>query len=584
MLQLKTDDPGAATHAPTEDTAVAGRPRPASRETVLIILALVFAVFTYLYGLDSLYILRNGDELVYMQITRVTALAGQWLPLESGMPEMRNTKPPLLFWQGLLSTGWGAHWSLWALRWPSVLWTFGTALLCGLLGWRLSGRNGRQGALAALFYLAFFTTYRYGRPYLTNPPETFWVFACFFTLLWWGPRSLESRFLFPTLVGILAGMALLTKSFAQLLPIVVGLMGWHLYVLGWRAGAFLRGALPGILWTGLLSLTLFSLWFVLDPEPAAIWREFVMGENVAKMGQGGIAAWFKEFLWGGDSVWSLGGSWFSNAGLLAFPLLAMMVVSFKRRRALSDGERLLWIWVFALFLVFSIPSERSGRYLLEGMPALAVLMAMRCRDVGRFAYGLSLSLAMAALLSTGWVSFLLAREVGIEAFPWWQWPLVVVGSALCVTAIARPGRMAVASATAVLAVYLALAGFLSVFDKPLGLFDALVSETTAGRVVWVPENFRSVAEQYRFLLPRAVVRGYPVSSKGPAPGLQGPDDFVVVQQPLDAPAPEGAIGSRIHLTSRHTSRQIWEMATGSVQKHLFVRQWVVAPPVSLPMS
>jgi len=539
----------------------------------LTISGLILGLCTYLHGLGSLHILRNGDELVYMHLTRVTGMARQWLPLQ-GIPGMRNTKPPLLFWQGLVSTDWGSHWSVVALRWPSVMWTFGTALLCGLLGWRLSGRDLLKGALAALFYLAFFSTYRYGRPYLTNPPETFWVFACFFTILWWKPRSFDSRFLFPTILGVLAGMALLTKSFAQLLPVGVGLSWWHLYMRGWRPASFVRHALPGIIWTALLSLGMFSLWFVFDPEPAAIWREFVMGENVGKMGSG-IGPWFKGLLWGGDSVWTLGGSWFFNAGLLAFPLFGLMVECWRHRRTLLDEERLLWIWVFAIFIVFCIPSERSGRYLLEGMPALAVLLAMRFEHVGRYAFVMSLGGVITVLLSLGWVSLLLAREVGMQAFPWWHFPLVVGAIAFAVMAIARPRWTAICSATAALSVFLSLSSFLSVFDAPLGAFDTVVTEATAGRVVWAPEKFRSVAETHRFLLPHAVVRGYPAGGKAPDAPIRGPNDFMVIQQPLHAPAPAGAIGSRIDITSRHKAWQIWEMATGSVQKHLFAREWVV---------
>ena len=545
----------------------------------LTISGLIFSLCTYLQGLGSLHILRNGDELVYMHITRVTSIANQWLPLQ-GIPGMGNTKPPLLFWQGLMSTDWGSHWSVVALRWPCVTWTFGTALLCGLLGWRLSGRDLFKGALAALFYLAFFSTYRYGRPYLTNPPETFWVFACFFTMLWWKPRSFNSRFVFPTILGVLAGMALLTKSFAQLLPIGVGLSCWHLHVRGWRVASFARHSLPGIVWTALLSLGMFSLWFVFDPEPAAIWREFVMGENVGKMASG-IGSWFAGFLWGGDNVWSLGGSWFFNAGLLAFPLFGLMVECWKHRRTLLDEERLLWIWVFAIFIVFCIPSQRSGRYLLEGMPALAVLMATRCHHVGRYTFVLSLAGAIAVLLSIGWISLLLAREVGIQAFSWWHFPLVVAAIAFAVTAIARPRWIAMCSAIAALSVFLSLSSFLSVFDTPLGTFDSVVKEATADRVVWAPEKFRSVAETHRFLLPHAVVRGYPAGGKVPDAAIRGPDDFMVIQQPLDAPAPAGAIGSRINITSRHKAWQIWEMATGSVKKHLFSREWVV-PAGSLP--
>ena len=185
------------------------------------------------------------------------------------------------------------------------------------------------------------------------------------------------------------------------------------------------------------------------------------------------------------------------------------------------------------------------------------------------------------LLSLGWISLLLAREVGMQAFPWWHFPLVVGAIAFAVMAIARPRWTAICSATAVLSVFLSLSSFLSVFDAPLGTFDTVVIEGTADRVVWVPEKFRSKAETHRFLLPHAVVRGYPAGGKVPDAPSRGPHDLMVVQQPLDAPAPAGAIGSRINITSRHKAWQIWEMATGSVQKHLFAREWVVpagSPP------
>ncbi|MFM7808901.1 MAG: GtrA family protein, partial [Planctomycetota bacterium] len=230
----------------------------------LLITGFILASCTYLFGLGSLHILRNGDELVYAQITRVTGLSDHWLPLQSGMQDMRNTKPPLLFWQGLVTTEWVGHWSLMSLRWPSVVWSFLTAGMCGLLAWRIGGRDVLKGTVAGLLYLAFFSTFRYGRPYLTNPPETFRVFACFFTMLWWAPRSFESRVRFPLVVGVLAGMALLTKSFAQLVPIGLGLAWWHLVVRGWRVGEFMRRALPGLVVVALVSLGMFSLWFVID--------------------------------------------------------------------------------------------------------------------------------------------------------------------------------------------------------------------------------------------------------------------------------------------------------------------------------
>ena len=82
---------------------------------------LVLAAFVYLWGLGGNHMMRNGDEMVYAHIARITAEAGQWLPLQSELPGMRNTKPPLLFWQALVAGDWGHDWTLWRLRLPSVI-------------------------------------------------------------------------------------------------------------------------------------------------------------------------------------------------------------------------------------------------------------------------------------------------------------------------------------------------------------------------------------------------------------------------------------------------------------------------------
>ncbi len=539
----------------------------------LAILGLVVVFCTYFHGIGSLHILRNGDELLYAHITRVLSLSEQWLPLP-GVPDLRNTKPPLLFWQGLLSTDWGNNWSPAALRLPNVLWSFATAFLCGLLAFRISKRDIFTGILAALFYLAFFTTYRYGRPFLTNPPETFWMFSCFFVMLWWKPTSFDSRFLFPTFIGLLAGMAMLTKSFAQLAPIGVGLCWWHLSIHRWRLRTFLRDSLPGLIWTALLSLSIFSLWFLLDPDPQAVWQDFVVRENVGKL-ESGLGSWLRGFLWDGDTVWRLAGSWFFNAGLLAFPLFGLMAVCWKHRQDLADDEKLLWIWVFAIFLVFCIPSQRSGRYLLEGMPALAVLMATRSHQLKRVTFALSLGFVILLQLALGWISLMLAREVGPQALPWWHFPLIIAVILFSLAGIFKSRWIAFFAPVAALSFFLSLSSFLSVFDAPLGAYDMAVREKTTGRVVWAPEKWHSKAETHRFLLPDAVVKGYPAGGNLPDAPVRGPNDLMVIELPIDAPAPEGALGSRINITSRHKAWQIREMAAGKVKKHLFAREWVV---------
>lgn len=536
--------------------------------------SLLLALVTYLHGLSAGTVLRNGDEMVYAQIVRETAQSGAWLPLQSGMEDMRNTKPPLLFWQGIVSTDWGKWWSLIALRLPSVTWTLATAVLAGLLAWRIRDRDVKAGVAAAVAYLAFFSTYRYGRPFLTNPPETFWFFGAFFAMLWWRPWSFRSRLGMPLAIGCIAGIALLYKSFAQLAPIGVALAWWHMHECGWDWREFLRRRLPGLLIVAIVSLGIFSLWFALDPDPRAVWQEFVVGENMGKMGarQG---SWIGTALWGGSSVWALGFGWFLNAGLLAFPLFGVAVECCIHRRSLTADERLLWILVAAIFIVFCLPSQRSPRYLLEAMPALAVILATRGHHVGRSAYALTLIACLGVIGTVGWLSLVISRESLGTLLPWSHWVIVAACAAFCIAALLRSSWPRHCAAPAALATMLCVSSFLGVFAAPHGAFPSDAIAAARGRTVWVPENFRSVAEEYRFLLPGARVRGYPASQGMPPAAEAGPDDLRIAALAIEDPAPPGALGGRLEVTSRHTGEQILDMARGDVSRHLFRREWVV---------
>lgn len=537
---------------------------------------LVLAAATYVFGLGSLHIMANGDEMIYAHVVRMTAAAGHWLPLESDIPEMVNTKPPLIFWQGLLSTDWGREWTLWALRWPSLVWTALTAVLVGLLARRTCDGDSSAGMLAAAVYLAFLGTYRYGRPFLTNAPEIFWTFLCFYTLIMFRPWSFASRLAIPTLVGVFAGIALFAKSFAILVPIGLALAAWHLAEQGWSIRAFLVRSLPGLVWTAAVAMGIFLLWFVLDPEPEAIWRRFVLGENFAKL-EHGAPSYIGALLWGPKSVWALFMGWFLDAGLLAFPLLGTMIRGWQHRREASHDEKLLWILCAATFLFYCIPTQRSGRYLLDAMPAVAVLMTIHWRKLLRTAFATTVIGSVALVLVVAWLSVWLLREQGdVEIrFPWWHWTILGAGVALASLALARPSMISDLAVPCVFMAYLAVASLLALFDPPVGAFDERTIAAARDRVVWAPEDFWASSERQRMLLPGATVRGYPIAEDGPAAGLRAAEDLLLVRRGIDEPAPDGAIGSRLELGSRHTASQLRDMLEGRVGRHLFRREWLV---------
>ncbi|MBU0690099.1 MAG: phospholipid carrier-dependent glycosyltransferase [Gammaproteobacteria bacterium] len=539
--------------------------------------AVVLAVFVYFYALDGLHIPRNGDENVYAHITRLTALSGDWLPLQSNLDNMRNTKPPLLFWQGIASTEGGAQWDRWHLRYPSVIYTLLTAWLVFLLGRKLGGAWA-VGATASLLFLAFFSTYRFGRPYLTNPAETFWLFLPFFTLLYWRERAFDSRFVVPLLLGAITGIGLLYKSFALLAPVGLALTWWYLFQRRYRLRPFLLHDVSRLAIVAIVALAVFALWFVLDPDPQAVWQEFVVGENAGKFDPHGDSYWMK-LLWGGSSVWVLLLGYPLNAGLLAFPVMALFVVAWQRRYRMNDEERMLWMWMIVLFVIFAIPSQRSARYLIDAMPGVALLLALNWQRIPRVVFIASLLASAAVLALFGWLAYNLEAQMsGLYDAAFWA--VLAITLLLSVLAVLQARWTRGLTNVVALLTLLVLAMLLRPFDGEAGRFDVAAQQATQDKDVWVPCDFRASWEDYRFLLPAARIHGYHAQPPVPMDELKANYALFAVQLPLqDKPCAEcEVLGSRLEIRGRHNDEEIKAMLGGDVMQQLFVREWLLRAP------
>ena len=557
----------------TETTV--SRPRA---QWLLYGLAALLAIFVYFFGLDGQHIPKNGDEYPYEHIARLTAASGHFLPLQSELFEMRNTKPPLLFWQGIVSTNWGADWTLWHLRYPSVIYTLLTALLVFLLGWRLS-REPAKGMIGALAFLAFFSTYRFGRPFLTNPPEVFWLFLPFFILLYWRSTAFASRFV-PLLLGVVIGIGLLYKSFALLLPVGLGLAWWYLRQRNYRIIPFLREDVWRLALVALISLAIFSLWFVLDPQPQAIWQEFVVKENAGKFDPQS-ASYFSKLIWGASSIWVLALGYPLNAGLLAFPVFGLMISAVRQRNQLSDVEKMLWIWLLVMLFVFSLPSQRSSRYLLAAMPALAVLCALGWARIGRGWFAITLGVVAVVVAGLGYLSFRLQGAMpDVDLYPVLYWLLLAATLIFALTALLRPALTRPGVSVAVLLVFLSLAAFLRPFDGVLGNYSSETQRRMAGAEVWVPYDFNAKYELYRFLLPGAAIQGYREEREQNLAALASRYPVFAVRVPLGTNACKGCriLGERLDLRGRHTEAELAEILRGKVFENLFLKEMLIESP------
>ena len=570
-------------------------------------LLLACAIALYVIGLGSHYAPTNGDEMVYIHIARLTAASGHWLPLVSDLDHMRNTKPPLLFWQAMASGDWSAQGGLAALRWPSVLYTLLTAAGLGAIALRISGQ-ARTALLAMLLYLAFFSTFRYGRVYLTSAPETFWLALPMGWLLWLQSRPTTvqaptGQALVPGLgfylaAGLAMGLGLLYKSFALVAPAAATL--WCALVLqaGRPAPAVWLRISAGTALSALLALGIFSLWFVLDPDPQAVWQEFVVGENGGKLGSD-VGYW--QAAWSGEHpLWLQLLAYPENAGLLFPVALALCVLGLRAawrgqtawRRSGSHGT--LLVWVLLWLVVFCIPSQRSARYLAPAMPAFAILLAMHWERLGRGWFVLTLVMsALAAVLLTRFAWVISALSAGAPAALPCALLACTVACAALLAGLWRSTWTRASALAASLAVYGCFIAMAAPLNSPQADFSASVRAQMQERKLAVPNGFNAQYERFAFVFPGSHLVPYDV--QGRQTGALRPDlpdaerlpflltqaDAVVWQEadvartvPTCVPACQ-VLGSRWYVKSRHRAGEVTLSNLWQPQQWLLGREWLL---------
>mgnify|MGYP000565412210 CR=1 FL=1 len=569
--------------------------------TAFWLLLLLLAVAVYAWGLGGQYVPTNGDELVYVHIARKTAESGQWLPLASELADTRNTKPPLLFWQAMVAGDWGQHWTMAALRAPSLLYTLLISLAIAYAV-RLSTRRWHDGLLAACVYLVFLSTFRYNRPYLTSAPETFWFSLPLFALLWQRIRHPDHGpgWGLHTLLGLGLGLGLAYKSFALIAPSAAA---WWLALVLSDAHLTWRRVLNHTLRTGfsaLLALGVFALWFALDPNPTAVWREFIVGENASKFSDA-RGYWQEALSFSGSSIWSQLLAYAVNAGLLAPAVLGLAWLGLRPSGTLrrsTPQQRILLAWAAVWLVVFLIPSQRSARYVIPAMPAVAMLLALHWRAIGRHWFIPTLLLSGLAWLVLGriaWVSHELglssSAELGLTGLA------IGLGSAAVVLGFYHPGWTRACAVLAGLTVYATFNLTVAPLDGPIGRYPASnLSQLPAGSIA-VPNGFNGQFERFEFLLP-GHHRFLPYDTDGRALARARPDQPIptAAQQLNDLLATHDAViwaapaltqttpaclptcrivAQRWHLKSRHLNGEVRLDNLWYPQEWLFRREWLL---------
>lgn len=508
----------------------------------------------YLYSLGGMYIPSTGDEGPYLQITRLTAATGHWLPLQPA-EGLGVTKPPLLFWQGLIVSNWGQNWELWRFRLPIVGYTFLTALMVFWVSRRITG-DTESAAIAGVAFLAFTSVFHHGRPFITNLPEVFFLSLSYFLFLLYRERSFSRNYTFWIGLGILVGLAAWVRSIFLLAPVGLAFSIYLLWQRQWRFVEFIKQDAPRLTVFTLTVLVVFGIWFVIDPNPGAIYREFLLGENISKLNTDG---YWKNFFSGPYPVFQVWLGIFRNAGFLALPLLYVCVVSLKNWQKLKHEEQALWIWVLAFIIVFTVPAQRQDSYVMATLPAVAVILGLHWREIPRAWFYLFVLPLLAIFAGLIYLMIPISEKVlPAGAYAPWHYLVPFAGLALALLSLVYNKWAPRLFIALIFLAFLSLASVMAPFEGALGRYDTQAINAAAGKTVYVPTNFRSQIEHYHFLLPGAQIRNYDYDDNASRDRLLAEGNLVVAHYPPEENnfGPWKVLGKRLALRNRMPEKDI----------------------------
>jgi len=514
----------------------------------------ILGVFAYLYSLGGMYIPSTGDEGPYLQITRLTAATGHWLPLQPA-EGLGVTKPPLLFWQGLVASNWGQDWELWRFRLPIVAYTFLTALMVFWFTRRVSG-DTESASIAGAGFLAFTSVFHHGRPFITNLPEVFFLSLTYFLLLLYRERSFSRNYTFWIGLGVLVGLAAWVRSIFLLAPVGLALSIYLLWQRQWRIVEFLKHDALRLTVFTLTVVAVFGLWFLIDPNPEAIFREFLLGENVSKLK---VESYWKNFFSGPYPVFSVWFGIFRNAGFLALPLLYVFIISLRCWKELRHEEHALWIWVLAFIIIFTVPAQRQDSYIMATMPAIAVILGLHWREIPRAWFYVFVLPLLAIMLGLIYLMIPISQQVlPAGSYTPWNYLVPFTGLALVLLSLIYNKWAPQMFIALIFFTFLSLASVVAPFEGPLGRFDTQTIKAVSGKTVYVPSNFRAQYERYRFLLPGAEIRSYDFGDDATRDRLLSIGQIVVVDAPPEVAnfGTYQVLGKRLTLRNRLPEKDI----------------------------
>ena len=241
-------------------------------------------------------------------------------------------------------------------------------------------------------------------------------------------------------------------------------------------------------------------------------------------------------------------------------------------------------------IVFSLPSQRSGRYLLPVMPAFAALIALHWQRLSFWGFRFALVLQLIILGALTWVGFNLQAENPIWHYSSGHWVLMAISVTCALLGLIKTQWCKSLTLAVCFLSYCALNSSLAPLEGALGRYDSQAVAAIQEKAVWIPCDYRAKDEEYRLLLPGAQLHGYPSQQANDITGLLGQYPLVAVQAPLNSSIEEklaacpscNIIGHRMEMRARQTPQEIEAILNGHIGEYLFVNEYLIAGPAIVP--
>jgi len=255
----------------------------------------------------------------------------------------------------------------------------------------------------------------------------------------------------------------------------------------------------------------------------------------------------------------------------------------------------LVVWLVIWLLFFTIPSQRSERYVIPAVPALAILLAVHWHRIARIWFWVTLAVLTVPLVliaRIGWVmgdlGMASASEVGCTVV------LACIGLGSILLAIARTDWLRNACLVGCLSIYAGFTSMVHPLDRPEANFSEAIQARTHDWRMAVPNGFTGQYERFHFLLPQSQLIPYDAEGRNTGalyPDLPGPkrldmlldqfDGVIWYQDGLNEAEPPcrpacELLAVRTHVKSRHKNGEITLENIWYPQQWLFRHEWLLS--------